>query len=393
MEKKILQQLLQKKRKGSLTDKEQEQLSSWESSLDREEGLLELHTPEEQTQLQQRMWEQIEGVTHSSGKLIHINLPEKKKGWRPVAAAASVLILLGISGYLFSLHHLHGETAKTQGSVQPLKNDVAPGGNRAVLILGNGSAIQLDSARNGLLTKQGNANITKLTSGQLAYNILNEKPTEILFNTLTTPRGGQYQLTLPDGSRVWLNAASSIRFPSSFAGNERKVRISGEVYFEVAKDAARPFRVDVQTDAGDAEQIEVLGTHFNVNAYSEEPGVKTTLLEGSVKIKKANASQMLSPGQQASLTKNGITLEQDVNLSKVVAWKNGFFWFDHTDLQTLMRQVARWYDVDVQFEGQIPEESFTGKISRSEPLSRFMKVLELNDVHIKTEGKRITVMP
>lgn len=393
MKKKTLQDLVRKKHKGTLSDEEQEQLTAWESALDQEEGLLELHTPEEQIQLQRRMWERIEGNANSSGQLIQLSTRRRKKRWYSFAAAASILILLGISGYLFFLRKPNREIANNPDARQLLKPDVAPGSNQAILILGNGSAIRLDNAQNGLLTRQGNANITKMANGQLAYNLLNEKPTDILFNILTTPRGGQYQLTLPDGSRVWLNAASSIRFPSSFTGKERKVQITGEVYFEVAKDAARPFRVDVETGKGGPAEIEVLGTDFNVNAYSEEPAIKTTLLEGSVRIKKENAARLLSPGQQASLTTTGIRLEENVDLSKVVAWKNGFFWFDNTDLHTLMRQVSRWYNVDVQFEGQIPEENFSGKISRSEPLSRFMKVLEVNDVHIKMEGRKITIMP
>ena len=393
MKKKTLQDLLRKKHKETISDEEQEQLTTWESALDGEEGLLELHTPEEQIQLQRRMWEQIEGNANLSGQLIQFSTHRGKRRWYSFAAAASILILLGISGYLFFLRKPNQEVANNPEARQLLKPDVAPGSNRAVLILGNGSAIQLDSAQNGILTRQGDANITKMANGQLAYNLLNEKPTDILFNILTTPRGGQYQLTLPDGSRVWLNAASSIRFPSSFTGRERRVQITGEVYFEVAKDAARPFRVDVETGKGGPAEIEVLGTNFNVNAYSEEPDIKTTLLEGSVRIKKENAAQLLSPGQQASLTTTGIRMEENVDLSKVVSWKNGFFWFDNTDLHTLMRQVSRWYNVDVQFEGQIAEEGFSGKISRSEPLSRFMKVLEVNDVHIKMEGRKITIMP
>ncbi len=393
MKKKTLEDLVRKRHKGTLSNEEQEQLTTWESALDQEEGLLELHTTEEQIQLQRRMWEQIEGNANLPGQLIQLSTHRGKKRWYSFTAAASILILLGISGYLLFLRKPNREIANNPDARHLLKPDVAPGSNRAVLILGNGSAIQLDSAQNGILTRQGDANITKMANGQLAYNLLNEKPTDILFNILTTPRGGQYQLTLPDGSRVWLNAASSIRFPSSFTGRERRVQITGEVYFEVAKDAARPFRVDVETGKGGPAEIEVLGTNFNVNAYSEEPDIKTTLLEGSVRIKKENAAQLLSPGQQASLTTTGIRMEENVDLSKVVAWKNGFFWFDNTDLHTLMRQVSRWYNVDVQFEGQIAEEGFSGKISRSEPLSRFMKVLEVNDVHIKMEGRKITIMP
>jgi ferric-dicitrate binding protein FerR (iron transport regulator) len=198
---------------------------------------------------------------------------------------------------------------------------------------------------------------------------------------------------LADGSKVWLNAASSIHFPSYFTGNERKVEITGEAYFEVAKDAAKPFRVEFNNQSGEKGEIEVLGTHFNVNAYPEEEDIKTTLLEGSVKIKRGRNVLMLAPGQQAEVASDNITLKNDVILSQVVAWKDGFFVFNNSDIKIIMRQVARWYDVEVEFEGKIPSEGFTGKVSRNVPLSKFIKVLELNDVNVKTEGRKIIIAP
>jgi ferric-dicitrate binding protein FerR (iron transport regulator) len=217
---------------------------------------------------------------------------------------------------------------------------------------------------------------------------MNVKP---VYNTITTANGNQYQLILTDGSKVWLNAASSIRFPTSFTGNERKVEITGEVYFEVAKDPIKPFKVDFKNKEGEINEIEVLGTHFNVNAYADEPDMKTTLLEGSVKIKAANKIQMLTPGQQASITSGGIEVKRNVDIEHVMAWKNGYFLFDNTDIYTLMRQVSRWYNVDVKYEGRITEDGFSGKILRDVPLSKFIKVLELNDVKVRTEGREIIV--
>lgn len=319
--------------------------------------------------------------------IVHIYM----RTWFRVAAAVLILLLSATAFFLF---HQKEETivAHKENNIQPGK-DIPPGRSNAILTLSNGTTIMLDSAANGTLAQQGNIKVLKI-NGQISYNKtgsvdVNGKP---VYNTITTARGNQYQLILADGSKVWLNAASSIRFPAEFTGNERRVEITGEAYFEVAKDAKKPFRVFISPLPEGAE-IEVLGTHFNVNAYSEEPAIKTTLMEGSVKIKKANAVQMLSPGQQARFTSIGIVLEKNVDLSQVVAWKDGFFWFDNTDLRTLMRQVARWYDVDVNFEGQITEDGFTGKISRNVPLSKFLKVLELNDVHVRIEGRKITVMP
>ena len=313
--------------------------------------------------------------------------------WFRVAA----VLLLVLSTTAFFLFYQKEETvvAHKENNIKPAK-DIPPGRNNALLTLGDGTTIELDSAANGTLVQQGNIKVLKI-NGQITYNKTGneEVDRQPVYNTITTANGNQYQLILADGSKVWLNTASSIRFPASFNGNERRVEIKGEVYFEVANDAKKPFRVFISPLARepDGAEIEVLGTHFNVNAYSEEPNIKTTLLEGSVKIKKANVVQMLSPGQQARLTPIGITLEKNVDVSQVVAWKDGFFWFDNTDLPTLMRQVTRWYDMDVTFEGQITEDGFTGKISRNVPLSKFLKVLELNDVHIRIEGRNITVIP
>ena len=326
--------------------------------------------------------------------IVHIYM----RTWFRVASAVLVLLILTTAVFLF--HQNEGTIVAHKGnSIQPGK-DIAPGRNNAVLTLSNGTTIILDSAANGTLAQQGNSKVLKI-NGQIAYNKTGSEEVggKPVYNTITTARGNQYQLILADGSKVWLNAASSIRFPTSFTGNERRVEIIGEAYFEVAKDAKKPFRVFISSLSGtggyreDGAEIEVLGTHFNVNAYSEEPDIKTTLLEGSVKIKKANVVQMLSPGQQASLTSNGIALGKNVDVSRVVAWKDGYFVFDNTDLHALMRQVARWYDVDVNFEGKITEDGFTGKISRNVPLSRFLKVLELNEVHVRIEGKKITVIP
>lgn len=320
-------------------------------------------------------------------------IPFYRNKWFRASAAAVFVFLLSGTAFLLLRQDKSANIAVHENEIHE-PGDIVPGKNNATLTLDDGTTILLDSAANGTLAQQGNTDVLKI-NGQIAYQkkdgkALNTKP---VYNTVTTANGNQYQLVLTDGTKVWLNAASSIRFPASFMGNERKVEITGEVYFEVAKNAKKPFKVIVKNQTGPAEEIEVLGTHFNVNAYSEEPDIKTTLLEGSVKIKHEDVVQMLTPGQQAKLTSNGISLNNDVDLQQVMAWKNGYFLFNSTDLYTLMRQVARWYNVEVEFEGKISGDSFSGKISRDVPLSQFMKVLELNDVHVKREGRKVVIIP
>jgi hypothetical protein len=320
-------------------------------------------------------------------------VPLYRRLWFRISAAAGVIFFISITAFYFQHQDKNRVSAQTQGTVEQIK-DIPPGINNAVLTLDNGTTIVLDSAADGTLVQQGGIKVLKI-NGQIAYdkaaNVNSQAaPT---YSTITTARGNQYQVILADGSKVWLNAASSIRFPSYFTGNERKVEITGEAYFEVAKDAAKPFRVEFNNQSGEKGEIEVLGTHFNVNAYPEEEGIKTTLLEGSVKIKRGRNVLMLAPGQQAKVTSDNITLKNDVMLSQVVAWKDGFFVFNNSDIKIIMRQVARWYDVEVEFEGKMPSEGFTGKVSRNVPLSKFMKVLELNDVNVKTEGRKIIIAP
>ena len=272
--------------------------------------------------------------------------------------------------------------------IKEMNHDVAPGGNRAVLTLANGSQIILDSAANGNLAQQGNTKIVKLDSGQLAYNSLNERSDDVLYNTISTPRGGQYQIVLADGSKVWLNAASSLKFPTAFTGKERKVELTGEGYFEVAKNARMPFRVAVT-----GMTVEVLGTHFNINAYIDESTIKTTLLEGSVKVAKSDRQLVIKPGQQAELTPNAeFIIHNSIDVDEVMAWKNGLFNFNKADIKEIMRQAARWYDVDVVYEGNISGEKYIGKVARNTNLSEMMKILELNGVKYRIDGRKITVM-
>ena len=311
--------------------------------------------------------------------------------WFRASAAAVILVLL--SATAFQLFQKSPEKVLVQQKqVIPETQDISPGNNNALLTLDDGSTISLDSAGNGSLAQQGNTNVIK-SGNEISYELEGsgsntKKP---VYNTVTTANSNQYNLTLSDGTKVWLNAASSIRFPASFIGPERKVEITGEVYFEVARNMEQPFKVAIKKNDGKAGEINVLGTHFNVNAYGNEPDVKTTLLEGSVKLSEGKSTRILVPGQQALLTEEGIQLRKNVDLEQVMAWKNGYFLFNNTDLYTLMRQVSRWYDVEVSFEGSINPEGFSGKISRNVPLSILLKALEINDVNVKRVGRNVIV--
>ncbi len=308
------------------------------------------------------------------------------KTWLRVAAAAIVILFIsGVSYWIIAKENKDEITA----SMTPLEKapTILPGGNHAILTLADGSTIVLDSVQNGKI-KRGNATINKQT-GLLVYNgsLSAKSGASVTYNTLTTPRGGQYQVVLPDGSKVWLNASSSLHFPTAFTGNRREVDLTGEAYFEVVKNKENPFFVNVN-----GIQIEDLGTHFNVNAYLDEDAIKTSLLEGSVRIMKGNESKILKPGQQEVLEKNGNDAEiKNADMNVVMAWKNGLFQFDGVGIETIMREISRWYDVDIVYSGRVPARSFVGKISRDAQLSDVLKILELSDVKFKIYGRKIIV--
>lgn len=296
-------------------------------------------------------------------------------------AAASVVVLAVIAAVFY-----FKQKPAPLAVAEKVQQDGRPGGNRATLRLGDGTVIALDSATDGELTRQGNTRIIKLSNGRLAYSSGNE-PDAAVLNTITTPNGGQYQIELPDGSTVWLNAASSLRFPSSFTGKERMVELEGEGYFEVAANAAKPFRVKIKEGV-----IEVLGTSFNVNAYTDESTARTTLLQGAVKVHKGTEAMVLKPGQQAVMVNNGgMTKLPDADTELAIAWKKGFFQFDGIGLPELMRQISRWYNLEVKFEGPVPEREFAGKISRDVNLQDVLKALQINGVNFKRTGNILVV--
>ncbi len=310
--------------------------------------------------------------------------------YRKLAAAAVIILMLGTGVFVWLTNRSKTDLAKKDILSAAVHEDVMPGRNQAILKLGDGSTIVLDSAGNGILAQQGNTKVLKAANGQLEYVSAGVTQEPVLYNTITTPRGGQYQLVLPDGSKVWLNAASSLRFPARFSGAERTVELDGEGYFEVAKNEKMPFSVKLH----DNTSVRVLGTHFNVMAYGDENAIKTTLLEGSVKVTKGENSQTLKPGQQAVLDNNSSKLQvvENADMDEAVAWKNGYFLFGKIDAQA-MRQISRWYDVDLVYEGSLKEKGYTGRINRNVKLSNVANALEIIGVHCRIEKGKLVVLP
>jgi transmembrane sensor len=332
--------------------------------------------------------QEAEGLHRKPAKLLYMTI------WRRMAVAAVIILLLGAGGYFFfnrSSQPVAGNTPL------PVRDIVTSGSAHAVLTLAGGKRIVLDSAGNGALATQGNVQVVRLADGRIAYDAggnrigggaANGRTDAIFYNTLTVPRGSKVaSLTLSDGTRVWLNAASSITYPTTFTGKDRSVQLEGEAYLEIAKDKNKPFHVTVQ-----GCNIEVLGTHFNVNAYADEPAIKTTLLEGSVSIGKGSDKKILFPGEQA-IVKDNIQIDNKVDLGQVIAWKTGIFNFNRIPLKEAMRQLARWYDVDVEYPSGLADKKFGGEMGRDLTLTQVLRLLNGMDMHFKLEGRKVIAFP
>jgi transmembrane sensor len=334
----------------------------------------------------ERIWSKLETRLKPTTPIPLPSRPGRR--WWTYTAAASLIGIIGVGALFIWFSRSH----RTPASVTaPVVTEIKPGGNKAVLTLADGRKIDLGATANGLVAAQGNTKVSKLSDGQLAYNKpAGEKPAAIAYNSLSTPKAGQFSLLLPDGTHVWLNNASTIRYPVAFTGPDRTVELAGEAYFEVAKDAAHPFKVQVQSGT----EVQVLGTSFNIMAYTDEPTEHTTLLDGSIRVTENNQSALLKPTEQTTLDAHGtLRVTPDVNVQEVIAWKNGFFHFDNTNLQATMRQLARWYDIDVDIEGQFPDQAFTGRIQRDLPLKDVLKGLESDQIHFRMDGRKLIVTP
>jgi ferric-dicitrate binding protein FerR (iron transport regulator) len=301
--------------------------------------------------------------------------------------AAAAAVLVGIAALAF-LWLRPGTNVRTEApQARQTSNPITPGASRAVLTLADGTTIQLDSSGQQVIDA-GNTSISR-QNGQLVYNA-GEKDGHVHYHTLSTPRGGQFRLTLPDGSKVWLNSASSLRYPTAFTGKERSVELQGQGYFEVAQNAARPFTVKVNS-----MEVQVLGTGFDVMAYGDEATVNTTLVEGSVQVKEGSTTRLLKPGQQAVLHHGNHSLTvQEADIQKIIAWKNGLFVFNNMTLTAILREVARWYDVEIVYTVTPSDELYGGGISRSLQLSGVLDLLEANGFnHFRIEGRKVIVLP
>ncbi|HMF73224.1 MAG TPA: FecR domain-containing protein [Flavitalea sp.] len=393
--------------KGTITDREQRQLDEWlNESPDHAAFFQQINDPQTMGALLEKMdnyddafiWNKILERRRIISSGSHRVFYFPRWMW-----AAAIFLILGSCVYLYFTNKTN---TAVEGSQISKTHDVPPGGNKAILTLSDGSKVMLDDASNGSVARQGHTKVVKLDSGRIAYYGSSTANREIVYNKLQTPRGGQYQLTLCDGSKVWLNAASSITYPVIFSGKERIVSVTGEAYFEVAHNTESPFKVNINNKA----QIEVLGTNFNVKAYEEEAAIYTTLLEGSLlvgsgqtsgnsgKFQKQNVSQVkLLPGEQALLFGNTtvpIKVNKNADMDGTIAWKNKIFNFQDKTLKEIMPEIVRWYDLEVAYDPGVSDMEFGGDIPMTLTLSQVLKVLQGAEVHFRMENnKMLHVMP
>jgi len=353
------------------------------------ELIAEIENEEQVNELFQKSWNDFNSVDPPFTRLksrkvfeqilLQIKPVKIIKLWPRIVAAASVLFFLSFGSY-FMLQKYTLQHAKENAEA------ISPGQNKAILTLSNGTQVILSGAYTGKIAVQGIITVNKTANGQVIYTGANTTTSAAMFNTISTSKGGQYRLTLSDGTNVWLNAASSIKYPTMFTGKDRLVELTGEAYFEVAHNKAMPFRVKTATQV-----VEVLGTHFDVNAYSDESVTKTTLLEGSVKVTHNNEQRMLLPGEQSVLSSDAFNVAQ-ANIEEAVAWKNGYFRFNNASLPVILRQFSRWYDINVIYDQSMNDQYFTGKITRSANLARVLQILEKGGIKYKVDGKQLTIL-
>ena len=386
---KRLRELLSKFQSGNATEAETEELLQIINNEEYEEGL-------------QKIWNDLPPDTrffdedkNSSifQKILQSRPPARvissapTVNWKKITAVAALIAGLVLTTTYF-LNRPPKELQST-AKIEVVFNDVpAPSMSNAVITLSDGTTVSLEDAANGSLAVQGNVTVEKLPNGEIIYQA---KATTgpMSYNTLTVPRGSKViTIVLADGSKIWMNSGSSLRYPTAFTGKERRVEMTGEAYFDIAK-SSKPFIVSRAEAA-----VRVYGTQFNVNAYDEEATIAVTLIEGSVQVSKGTETSMLIPGQQAQVHLDGkIGLIPDADTEAATAWKNGYFQFTGNDIKMVMRQISRWYDVDIHYEGNIPERQFAGQMDRSNSLSKVLRILEESNVHFKLEGKKVTVMP
>jgi ferric-dicitrate binding protein FerR (iron transport regulator) len=373
-----LQKLAENYLKGKLTESEQQEFDAWFLSDNIGDTIIEtdMTASEHRTLMLERIHLQA-GIVGQQAK--------RRRLWPGIAAAASIIIILSVGAFfLFPDKQPEKQTAS-------IIQDVVPGGNNAVLTLAGGKKVQLNETKNGMVAREGGVTVAKSADGQLSYT--NDQTTDNssdLFNTVETPRGGKYKLTLADGTIAILDAASSIHYPVAFNGHERKVQITGQVYFEVVHNERKPFKVSVANLV-----VEDLGTTFNINAYDDEPVIKTTLAEGSIRIFTSSRNVILKPGQQAiNVSGSAVTTVGAADVEEALAWKNDNFLFNNESLESVMRKISRWYNVDIQYQqGFNLKESYLGRLTRYSNVSEVLKVLEITGkVRFEIKGRTIRVL-
>lgn len=386
-----LKSLLRKFESNSLSEAEEQELNDWYSSIE-----YDIPSVNEEDFLQEENFE--------NKKLKLLQKINKKKRVAKVisfsikASAAAAVVVLIISVFFRTGSSDDNQSLITSLKTDTLKlQDITAGTQGALLSLANGEVIELDTVTFGNIATQSGV-IIRNENGKLSYLAGAKSSKEIAYNTLTTPSGKEYSLVLPDGSKVWLNAQSSISFPTFFDENERQVTLSGEAYFEVAKVAGlkgnKPFKIKINSLIGKNHdvEIEVLGTSFNVNAYDNEPVIQTTLVEGKVRLHSGGKSTNLAPSQQSNIFKNGNNqILSAINMNEVLSWKNGLFHFNKTDIHTILRQFSRWYNIDMVSGESDSIRSFSGKISRKSKLEDVLKILDLSNIHYSTDGRKLII--
>lgn len=379
-DKELLLKIAHKLKIGQATPLEQDYFDRW--YRDHMDDFLELpegYVPHVEI-IRDRMHEQI--LHRISAEPIAKTIKNPKKWW---SIAAAALLIMGLYFYFQNNENITGKDPKHAS----LAHVILPGTQSATLTLSDGRKIKLSDIKIGQTVQADGVLISKAANGNLIYEVDQASAGKLKLNTVTTMNGETYAINLPDGTLVWLNAGSSLKYPVAFDSNERKVELTGEAYFEVAPNKKLPFRV-----VSGKQVVEVLGTHFNVNAYDNETCIKTTLLEGRVRVNHANVVSILNAGQQARVNKEQVGIDVlEVDLEEAVAWKNGYFRFNNESIESIMRKVARWYNIDVAFQGMISKEKFNGTISRNRDIGQVLEMLEMTHVaHFKIEGRRVTVM-
>jgi len=366
--------LLKKYNEGKCSDQEKAIVETW---FLMETKNIENQLPEpEHQEVKEKIWLAV--MAKNSERIRSIRL------WPRIAVAAAIAtVVFGASLFYYNQSKVTNQTSQTA-----VKADIAPGKVGATLTLANGKQIRLSDAANGEIAKEAGISISKTADGQVVYEVKANDTDPNKINTLTTARGETYILTLPDQTKVWLNAASSLTYTAALMERGvRRVKLAGEAYFQVAKDKAHPFIVESR-----GQQVEVLGTHFNINSYEDEEAVKTTLLEGSVKVITQKSVEIIRPGEQAVM-KDNLLKVSETDVEEAVAWKNGLFQFDNTSMKAVMRQMARWYNVDVVYEGNVPDKFFTGKVYRNQNASQLLELIKFYGLNYRIENKKIIITP